>query len=283
MIAAVAVVVVSNSSARLRLSSKKSALRDHLTSVALQDPPGTRSGTNGPIRTQLEGSGFMQTVRTQARGRVRRSQLLDAARTLLDECQLDEISLGDVARTAGVPKASAYHFYTNVQDLYSELVRTLGQELADVIAAPISERPQNWPEVISICLRRGVAYLTGNGASRQLILGPKSPAEIKRADRQNDYVLGRIIQKQVNRFFELPEIPNRDQVFYFAIELADVLFCLSILHHGVLKEEIYEEGEKAALAYLGLYFPPILPRRVRPLAETNDRETLVEAPSTLGK
>ena len=58
----------------------------------------------------------------RVRGIARRDKLLEAARELLKSREMDEISLGDVAKLAKVPKGSAYHFYSNIVDVYASLV-----------------------------------------------------------------------------------------------------------------------------------------------------------------
>ena len=75
-----------------------------------------------------------------ARGIERRKVLLESARALLAERDLDEISLGDVAVRAGVPKGSAYHFYGDIQELYAALLVQLQQELIAVLSQPLKGR-----------------------------------------------------------------------------------------------------------------------------------------------
>ena len=53
------------------------------------------------------------------RGIERRRLLLQSARALLAERDLDQVSLADVAAKAEVPKSSAYHFYADIEALYA--------------------------------------------------------------------------------------------------------------------------------------------------------------------
>jgi AcrR family transcriptional regulator len=201
---------------------------------------------------------------TQARGRVRRQLLCRAAAELLESYDLDAISLGDVAALADVPKGSAYHFYTNIYDLYLDLVAEVGAELAEKIVLPADSIFTSWQDVVAASLTHGVAFLNATAAGRQLVLGPKSPPQIKLSDRRNDYRLGTVLRHEIERFFVLPELPRMDEYLFYAIELADVLFCLSVADHGKVVDAIRDEGIKAAVAYLGLYLPPSLPRRYEP-------------------
>ena len=41
------------------------------------------------------------------------------------------------------------------------------------------------------------------------------------------------------------------------------MFCLSMLRHGVITEEMTQEAKRGSVAYLGSYFPAKLPRKKR--------------------
>jgi len=201
------------------------------------------------------------TLRT--RGIARRKVLLESARALLEERELDEISLGDVAARAGVPKGSAYHFYDDIRDLYAALLAETEEELLAAQRLPIKEPIRRWPDVVRVLIRRGVAFYDGNRASRQLQIGPNTPPELKLRDRRSDVILGAIYQEQLETFFELPPIPNLPQIFFRAVEIADLMFCLSVLETNAITREMSDEAARAAIAYLGTYLPEKLPRKRR--------------------
>jgi AcrR family transcriptional regulator len=199
----------------------------------------------------------------RVRGIARRRLLLESARALLETRELDEISLGDVAAHAGVPKGSAYHFYEDIKDLYTALLAVTEEELLTAQRLPITDRITSWPDVVRILIGRGVQHYANNPASRQLQIGPKTPPDLKLRDRRSDERLGGIYQEQLQAFFELPEIPNRSRVFFHAVEIADLMFGLSVLENGEITPEMSEEATRAAVAYLRLYLPEKLPRRRR--------------------
>jgi AcrR family transcriptional regulator len=200
----------------------------------------------------------------RVRGIARREKLLAAARELLQQRDLDTISLGDVAQLAKVPKGSAYHFYMNIKDVYASLVVLLDEELHGVMTAPIRKRIRSWPEIIEVLLERAAQWYLLNPAARQLLVGPKTLPELKLRDRQSDVVIGHVFEDHVSRFFELPALPRRGEIFFRAVEIADLMFCLSMLKHGHIVEEMTQEAKRASIAYLASYLPAILPTRKRP-------------------
>ncbi|HTX04821.1 MAG TPA: TetR/AcrR family transcriptional regulator, partial [Steroidobacteraceae bacterium] len=196
-----------------------------------------------------------------ARGMERRANLLESARALLAERDLDQVSLGDVAARAGVPKSSAYHFYTDIQDLYAALLVLLQEELSRALSQPLRGHFQTWQDVLTALSKRGAAFYRGNAAARQLQIGPKTPPALKLHDRHSDLAIARLHEEHIASVFELPPIVNRSQLFYRAIEIADLMFCLSMLEHGSLTREMCREADRAASAYLATYLPAILPYR----------------------
>src|SRR5262245_32632424 len=184
------------------------------------------------------------------RGIERRKRLLEAARALLSERELDDISLGDVAARAGVPKGSAYHFYEDIGDLYASRLVNLQTERIEDQRRPIRSRIDRWQDVITVLTKRGMKYYNSNPAARQLQIGPKTPPELKRRDRQSDAAIGRLFEEHIGTLFQLPDIPNRTQVLFRAVEIADLMFGLSVLDEGTITNEMCAEAQRAMTAYL---------------------------------
>jgi AcrR family transcriptional regulator len=210
-----------------------------------------------------------------ARGIARRKRLLEAARAMLSEREIDDISLGDVAARAGVPKGSAYHFYDDIGDLYANLLMVLQAELLEDQRRPIRTPVATWQEVVAILTRRGRDYYNRNPAARQLQIGPKTPPELKRRDRHSDAAIGRLIAGHLEDWFQLPPIPHQSAVFFRAVEIADLMFALSVLDDGTITAEMCAEAERAMTAYLQTYLPAKLPLR-RPDQSARARRTRIE-------
>ena len=200
----------------------------------------------------------------RAPGIARRKRLLAAARALLAHHDLDELSLADVARVARIPKGSAYHYYSDIMDLYVQLLAVLGEEMLADVRRPIrGNPPAAWTDVIASLVRRGAHYFGTHRAARQLLISPKTPPELKLRDRQSDAQIGKLFEQQVESRFVLPEHPERSAIFFRAVEIADLMFSLSMLEHGAITDEMTEEAVRAVVGYLLAHFPAALPRRAR--------------------
>ena len=196
----------------------------------------------------------------QTRGLIRRQQLLDSARELLNQFDIDKITLSDVAANAGIPKTSAYHFYDDINAAYSELARQLAGELKLELEKPVP--PQNhWEDLVALLYERGTVYLRGSRAATQLLLGPKTPLEIKHSDRSHDRELSRSI---ISLLCSPSSLYLSSQIarayFSRSLEIVDLFLGLSVLEAGELQPTATAEAIRAALAYLNLYIPKMLIR-----------------------
>jgi AcrR family transcriptional regulator len=198
----------------------------------------------------------------RAPGIVRRKRLLDAARALLSHRDLDEIGLADVARAARIPKGSAYHYYADILDLYVQLIAVMGEEMLQDVRRPLRGRaPECWPDIVASLVRRGAHYFVQNRAARQLLIGPKTPPALKLKDRQSDKRIARLFEEQIGRSFVLPALEDRTAIFFRAVEIADLMFGLSMLEHGAITRRMTEEAVRGVVGYLRAHLPEKLPRR----------------------
>lgn len=194
-------------------------------------------------------------------GIVRRKRLLGAARTLLSQRDLDEIGLADVARAARIPKGSAYHYYRDILDLYVQLIAVMGEEMLQDVRRPIRGRaPACWSDIVAALVRRGAHYFIRDRAARQLLISPKTPPALKLKDRQSDKQIARLFEEQIERSFVLPALEDRTAIFFRAVEIADLMFGLSMLEHGAITPQMTEEAVRGVVGYLRAHLPDKLPK-----------------------
>ncbi|MGI9327382.1 MAG: TetR/AcrR family transcriptional regulator [Pseudomonadales bacterium] len=208
---------------------------------------------------------------TYAKGMKRRELLLDAAADLLREQTLDEISLKNIAEYAGIPIGSAYHFFGNAQALYTELANRFMLQLSVSIAQPYSgSSTESWRALFDTAVERAASLYAKHPAYRQLIIGGKAPPEIKLADRSHDERIGELMIAIISRHFEFPDFPQSRDVFFYATEIVDLMFSLSVMRNSKITPDMIAEAKKAAGAYLSQYLPDALPKKVS-VATVKDR------------
>jgi len=204
----------------------------------------------------------------QARGNARRRTLLTACRRLLHHLKVGEFGLAEVAAEAGLPKSSVYHFFPHIDDLLASLASEVAGELLADLRQPFCEPFAEWGDVVRAHIRRGRDYYSRSPAALQLQLGPHTPADIKNRDRINDVAISRALRTLIEDHFELPELPDLFGAFFRTVEIADLMFMLSVREHGDLTDFYVEEAARASIAYLELYLPKRLKTRSPPLSPT---------------
>jgi len=191
---------------------------------------------------------------TRAPGRKRRQELLDAAYELLCSNEIEDVSFRDIARYAGVPEGSAYHFFANRFDVFSALANTLNAEFALAHQKPVPpSKRKTWNRLAEYMVDVGAGIYSKNPPARQLFIGGKTPLEVKQADRINDQEVGDAMYHSFARYFDIPDSEEMRVAFYYFIEITDLFFTLSIVEHGKITPAMLREAKRAGVAYLETY------------------------------
>lgn len=199
----------------------------------------------------------------QARGVARREQLLAAATTLLGERELDEISLADVAGLAGMPVASAYTLYPNINAVFAQLMIDFTRQMTAEIDAGINAvDSRNWLEIVGHICDRFVAFFARHRAYERIRLSGKATAEVRYSEeRVRGVDFAPRFRALIEREYVMPALADGDRPFLIMLDIVDGIFTSEFIREGRLNEAIADEAKRAAFAYLKLYIPEYLPRR----------------------
>jgi AcrR family transcriptional regulator len=194
------------------------------------------------------------TSAVRKRGVERRALLLKAAYDLLCERPVEDVSFRDIAAKARIPEGSAYHFFANRFDVFSALAK----ELSDMFIAAHNEpvpagSRRTWQALADYLVEVGAEVYAENPPARQLLIGGKTPPEVKQADRLNDRVVGDVMYDVFARHFELPDTDAMRDAFYYFIEVTDLIFTLSVIEHGEITSAMLDEAKRVGRGYLGTY------------------------------
>lgn len=183
---------------------------------------------------------------TRKRGRERRQLLLNAAYELLCARPVEDVSFRDIADEAGVPEGSAYHFFANRFDLFSALAEELSEQFIEAHRREVPpSRRKTWQALAGYLIDVGEGVYAENPPARQLLIGGKTPHEVKQADRLNDRAVGNVMFEVFSEYFELPESDEMRNAFYYFIEITDLIFTLSVIEHGKITPAMLAEAKRA--------------------------------------
>ena len=192
--------------------------------------------------------------------------ILAAARELLAAHGVAGLSIYSVAEHAQIPPSSVYHFFASVPALLEALTSDVHAAFRACLQAPIDHgQLRGWQDLSRLVEQRMLQIYGEDAAARQLILAQHGLTEVTQADRQHDIELGDLMHKLFIRHFDLPVLPADVDVFALAMELGDRVYARSVQLHDQITPRMAEEGMRVFDAYLGLYLPPYLPKRERPL------------------
>lgn len=203
----------------------------------------------------------------RASSQLRIAGILDAARALLAEQGVANLSIYSVAERAEMPPSSVYHFFSSVPAILEALTADVHAAFRACLQQPIDHSSlRHWNDLSRLVEERMLSIYAADNAARQLILAQHGLTEVTQADRQHDIELGRLMHVLFERHFELPVLPEDIDVFALAMELGDRVYARSVQMHGEITPRLAEEGMRVFDAYLGLYLPPYLPKRATALA-----------------
>jgi hypothetical protein len=105
----------------------------------------------------------------------------------------------------------------------------------------------------------GARVYAQNPPARQLLIGGKTPPEVKQADRMNDRQVGELMYEVFARYFKLPDTAELHAAFYYFIEITDLLFTISVIENGEITPRMLAEAKRAGTGYLGTYLKGVEP------------------------
>ena len=158
----------------------------------------------------------------RASSQARIAVILTAARELLAEQGMANLSIYSVAERAGIPPSSVYHFFASVPALLEGLTADVHAAFRASLQEPVEHAAlRSWHDLSRLIEQRMLAIYEADAAARQLILAQHGLAEVTQADHQHDLELGRLMHALFDRHFPLPQLPTDIDVFNLAMSLGD--------------------------------------------------------------
>lgn len=196
---------------------------------------------------------------SRERGRARREQLLNAAAKLLLDRDVEEITFKEIYENAGIPPGSAYHFFDNVESIQLALFDRFADELFEFMIASLDPSKRNsWMEILDNLVDNVAIFYNTNAAARRIILNSKVPiGQVSEPDK----LAGQKTEELLNRYFILPELTNRLEIFVLSTKIVHLFLSISVILYGMITKELIDEAKTAFKGYLKNYLPEKMERR----------------------
>ncbi len=200
----------------------------------------------------------------QHRGVKRRELLKAAVRKLLTENDISDVTFADIAKEADIPKSSAYHFYANIDEIYTEVAIEYGALLLKELSRiPAEDEVETWHDIVDILITRAIRFYQTHPPALQLFISGKTSESIKQKDRNKDEDIDVAVFTILDHFFQLPSFDRQSDIFFIWVEIVDTIFTISQMKYGIVTKGMESEAKRAAKAYLGTYLPVETPLRAK--------------------
>lgn len=200
--------------------------------------------------------------RFQKRGTKRREYIATCTRRLLENTDLESITLSEIAQNADIPISSLYNLYANIDEIYIGIVNSFREELITYLSEQSKfDTFDKWQDLIDWIIDSTAAFYSKNYAFQQLILSGKAASKIKQADRESDSLLADSLLSIVSNYFTIQPTPQLSLAIFGATQIVDLFLSLSVSEENKITEKWINEAKTASKAYLRSYWPEYLPTK----------------------
>ncbi len=216
--------------------------------------------------------------RYQKRGRERREHILKTALELLKDRDLETLSLADIASGAEIPLSSLYHFFPDINSLWSELIPVFYRRLLVYWKDEMSlDGHETWPELMRAIVDKTSDFYRDHVEYQQLILGGKTPAYFKHRQMEKGDMTVRAMERALRPIINVQEIPNKRLVYGNVFQIIEHFLTLSVIRENKITEAMQREAARAGIAYLSLYLGPYTGIRASETEATDETPATEEA------
>ena len=199
----------------------------------------------------------------QQRGLRKFEAIVDSANELIALKGIHNFSLYDIAERAGVATGSVYHFFPNIEAVFGALVERYDRDFAEIVSEDIPpESVKTWGDIIWNHIEKSREYINQNKQILIMILGPGQTWQTRQVDTVGNTAIARAMQKNIELYFDVPIDPKPAELLHLAIRILESFWQLSYQRHGKVNDEFQQETYRAMCAYLELYWPKYMPRKL---------------------
>ncbi len=179
-----------------------------------------------------------------------------AVMKLIERREANDISIYDISRECGMATSTVYHHYPNIEHLFQSLMEDVFTDFDAILDNCINpDEVKHWSDINQMIESGYVKYYEDNAIAQKLILSRHTFTSINHSDVENDFILGKRVEKIYRSYFNIPELPENINIFAIALQTADKVYSLSYREHGCIRNDMAEEAVRLTQAYLGLYLP----------------------------
>ncbi len=201
---------------------------------------------------------------TSQQGRARRQKLLMGAKKLSETHSINDITLAAVCEEAGIPRASAYHFFPNIEAIFLALRFLNAIDILEVLATVDTVDYDRWQGYLTALIQRCVNIFHDDQTKAKLIYDTNTPDfEGDSFGEDMDHQIIDLVYQRLSERYEMPKFEDIQDTLLVTYSIINGIFMLSYRRHESITENYLQEASTASIAYLRCYLPEKLPRKSR--------------------
>lgn len=201
---------------------------------------------------------------TSQQGRIRRQKLLMGAKKLSETHAINDITLAAVCEEAGIPRASAYHFFPNIEAIFLALRFLNAIEILEILATVETVDYDRWQAYLTALVECCVNIFHSDQTKAKLIYDTNTPDfEGDSFGEAIDHQIVQLVYKRLSERYEMPNYEDIEDVLLVTYSIINGIFTLSYRRHESITDSYLQEATTASIAYLRCYLPEKLPRKSR--------------------
>ncbi len=200
---------------------------------------------------------------TSQQGRIRRQKLLMGAKTLSETHPINDITLAAVCEEAGIPRASAYHFFPNIEAIFLALRFLNAIEILEILATVETVNCDRWQGYLTTLIERSIHIFHEDPTKAKLIYDTNTPDfEGDSFGEDMDHQVIGLVYQRLSERYEMPKLEDIEDILLVTYSIINSVFTLSYRRHESITDKYLQEAITASIAYLRCYLPEKLPRKI---------------------
>ena len=182
-----------------------------------------------------------------------------AAINLVESRDVNNISIYDISREAGIASSTIYHHYPKVESIFEHLMTIVFKDFDAVLYGAIDpEKVNHWSDINRMIETAFIDFYRKNKMVQNMLLCAHTLSSVRSKDLENDIRIGQLVDGIYRQYFDIPKQPAHVNIFTVSLQLADRVYSLDYRKLGYISDVMAKEAIRVTEAYLSLYIPNIV-------------------------
>lgn len=232
-----------------------------------------------PPLVNMQKSRSEPRIPSRDRGVQRYAALVDATERLLRDHSPDVIGLYQIAKEAGVPPASTYHFFPTKEAAFFALANRYFEAFTRLGDEPVpAAAMQSWQDMLRIVFEQAAKLYNSYPPAMKIFYGGYANMSLQDADMRFNASIAENMFGRLDAVFDMPYVREPAKKFEIVLHAMDAIFKISYLRNGRITNDYLSEALDATIAYCRVFLPERTPLRDAYASAAARRENVILPP-----